>query len=106
MLKEKRVVRVTSPPNAGFESHPPHPPPAPLHTSVECAAICDLQKPKEHIDKQAINRFKRFDEVSLLSDSSIVGFIYEVLTNLQSNQRDQIFSFSSFERLGRCWVHI
>ena len=80
----------------------------PLHHGIYPCSARQLttQKPKDYVDETGINRFKQFDEVALPSDLSIVGFIYEVLTNLQSNKRDLLFSFSSFEWLGRCRIHI
>jgi len=64
-------------------------------------AIGEVPKPKEHIKKTEIKLIKQFYEGVSHPDLRIVGFIYKVLTNLQSKRGDLLFNFSSFERTVR-----
>jgi hypothetical protein len=61
-------------------------------------SISEVPKPKEHMDKTVIKLLKLMKK-SYTPNLSTVGFIYEVLTNLQSNRRNLLFNFSSFERM-------
>ncbi|MBN1245326.1 hypothetical protein JXA31_07005 [Candidatus Bathyarchaeota archaeon] len=61
------------------------------------ASTIEVQKPKEHRDNTGIKLLKLMKK-SYTPNLSTVGFIYEVLTNLQSNPRDLILNLSSLER--------
>ena len=63
-------------------------------------SISEVSKPKEPMDKTDIKLLKLMKK-SYTANLSTVGFIYKVLTNLQSNRGDLLFSFSSFERTVR-----
>lgn len=60
-------------------------------------SIREVPKPKEHMDKTGIKLLKLM-KTSYTPNLSTVGFIYKVLTNLQSNPRGLLFNFSSLER--------
>jgi len=64
------------------------------------ALISEVPKPKEHMDKTGTKLLKLM-KTSYTHNLSTVGFIYKVLTNLQSKREDLLFSFSSFERTVR-----
>jgi hypothetical protein len=62
------------------------------------ASINEIPKLKEHMDNTRIKLLKLMKTYYTLILST-VGFIYKILTNLQSDHRDLLFNFSSFERM-------
>lgn len=62
------------------------------------ALISEVLKPKEHMNKTDIKLLKLMKS-SCTPNLLTVGFIYEVLANLQCNRRGLLFNFSSFERM-------
>jgi len=64
------------------------------------ASTSEVQKPKEHRDNTGIKLLKLMKK-SYTPNLSTAGFIYEVLTNLQSNPREALFNLSVFEGKAR-----